>query len=325
MTNSLEPKDIPVGVVGLGLMGSSIVVALLIAGHPVKAIAPLAEDVELGPLRIKEQLNECNKCGLLCRSTESYVLQLVVTEDYSLLVNCQFVLECVVESMEVKKTIYQKITSATSKYCVIATNTSSIPISILQQHVVHPERFMGVHWAEPAYMTRFLEITCGNQTSLEKAEWLFSLASHWNKEPTILRNDIRGFVTNRLMYAIYREALHMVYSGETTVEDADKSFHYDAGSWMTLMGVFRRMDFLGLDDFNECIKNIFPKLNNDDQVPKIMQTMINKKAKGTKSSQGLYSYTKDEAKNWEAKFALFSKDIYELAAMYPFDIIEEQQ
>jgi 3-hydroxybutyryl-CoA dehydrogenase len=325
MTNSLEPKDIQVGVVGLGLMGSSIVVSLLIAGHPVKAIAPLPEDIELGPVRIKEQLIECDKCGLLSLPVESYGSQLVVTDDYSQLENCQFVLECVSESMEVKKEVYQKITSATGMDCIIATNTSAIPISILQQFVTHPERFMGVHWAEPAYMTRFLEITCGNQTSLQRAEWMFSLATHWKKEPTILRKDIRGFVTNRLMYAIYREALQMVNSGETTIEDADKSFHYDAGSWMTLMGVFKRMDFMGLDDFNEFFKNIFPKLNNDDQVPQIMQTIVNKKAKGIKSTQGLYNYTKDEAKNWEEKFALFNKDIYELAAKYPFDIVEEQR
>jgi 3-hydroxybutyryl-CoA dehydrogenase len=320
----LEPKDIQVGVVGLGLMGSSIVVSLLVAGHPVKAIAPLAEDMELGPARIKELLIECSKCGLLCRPVESYVSQLVITEDYSLLENCQFVLECVSESMEVKKDVYQKISSATGTDCIIATNTSAIPISILQQYIAHPERFMGVHWAEPAYMTRFLEITCGNQTSVQRAEWVFSLAIQWNKEPTILRKDIRGFVTNRLMYAVYREALQMINSGETTIEDADKSFHYDAGSWMTLMGVFKRMDFLGLDDFDAIFKNIFPKLNNDDQVPKIMQAIVNDKAKGIKSAQGLYNYTKEEAKNWEEKFALFNKDIYELAAKYPFNIVEEQ-
>lgn len=325
MTNNLEPKDIPVGVVGLGFMGSSIVASLLIAGHPVTAIAPLAGHTELGASRIKEQLSECEKCGLLCRPIESYILQLLVGEDYSLLINCQFVLECVVESMEVKKTVYQKISSGTNRNCVIATNTSAIPISILQKLVPYPERFMGVHWAEPAYMTRFLEITCGNQTSLHKAEWMFSLATKWKKEPTILRKDIRGFITNRLMYSIYREALHLIEKGEATIEDVDKSFHYDAGSWMTLMGVFKRMDFIGLDDLNETFKNIFPKLNNDDQVPKIMQAIVNKKAKGTRSSEGLYNYTKDEAKNWEEKFALFNKDIYELGAKYPFDIVQEHR
>jgi len=319
--NNFTPCDIPVGVVGLGLMGSSIAVALLIAGHPVKAIAPLPEDNELGPLRIKEQLILCKISGLLVHPVEYYVASLQVSEDYSLLKNCQFVLECVVELIDVKNAVYKRITSNTRQDCVIASNTSAIPISVLQQFVSHPERFMGVHWAEPAYMTRFLEITCGNQTALHKAEWVFSLAHYWDKEPTILRKDIRGFVTNRLMYAIYREALSLIKKGETTIEDTDKAFRYDAGSWMTLMGIFRRMDFIGLKDNAEIIKNIFPKLNNDNEIPEIMQRMIDEKAKGTKTSVGFYNYTEEEAKRWEENFALFNRDIYGLAAKYPSDIV----
>ncbi|MEJ7827626.1 MAG: 3-hydroxyacyl-CoA dehydrogenase family protein [Segetibacter sp.] len=318
--NNLTPDDIPVGVVGLGLMGSSIAVALLIAGHPVKAIAPLAEDNELGPLRIKEQLILCENSGLLQHPIEYYVGRIKVSENYSLLRNCRFVLECVVELIEVKKAVYNKIISNTGADCVIASNTSAIPISVLQQLVSHPERFMGVHWAEPAYMTRFLEITCGDQTALHRAEWVFSLAHYWDKEPTILRKDIRGFVTNRLMYAVYREALSLIKNGEATIEDTDKAFRYDAGSWMTLMGIFRRMDFMGLKDYAEIINNTFPKLNNDDKIPEIMQQMIDERARGTKTSGGFYDYTKEEAKKWEDNFALFNRDIYDLAAKYPSGI-----
>ncbi len=323
--NNFTPCDIPVGVVGLGLMGSSIAVALLISGHPVKAIAPLAEDMEQGPVRIEEQLILCNNSGLLEHPVEFYLSKIKVSEDYSRLRNCEFVLECVVELMEVKKVVYNKITSNTRPDCVIASNTSAIPISFLQQYVSHPERFMGVHWAEPAYMTRFLEITCGNQTDLHKAEWVFSLARFWHKEPTILRKDIRGFVTNRLMYAVYREALGLIKKGETTVEDADKAFRYDAGSWMTLMGIFRRMDFTGLKDYSEILKNIFPKLNNDSDIPDIMKRMIDEKARGTKTSGGFYEYTEEEAKQWEDNFALFNRDIYDLAAKYPSDILDHSQ
>jgi 3-hydroxybutyryl-CoA dehydrogenase len=171
-------------------------------------------------------------------------------------------------------------------------------------------------------MTRFLEITCGDKTAPGKAEWVFSLAHHWDKEPTILRKDIRGFVTNRLMYAVYREALSLIKNREATIEDTDKAFRYDAGSWMTLMGIFRRMDFVGLKDNAEIIKNIFPKLNNDNEIPDIMQRMIDEKARGTKTSTGFYNYTEEEAKKWEENFALFNRDIYELAAKYPSDIID---
>ena len=72
------------------------------------------------------------------------------------------------------------------------------------------------------------------------------------------------------MYAVYREALHLIAQGETSLEDADKAFRYDAGSWMVFMGIFRRMDYLGLGDSHEIIKNFLPLLHNGNEVPQLM-------------------------------------------------------
>lgn len=324
MVEAIKTSEISIGVVGLGLMGSSIVAALLLAGHRVKAIAPLSEDMALAPKRIREQLLHCDHSGLLARSVDSHLSQLTISEDYAQLNACKLVLECVIEIAEVKECVYKKIAAEVCSDTVIASNTSAIPISILQQYVPYPERFLGIHWAEPAYMTRFLEITCGNQTSVEYADWVFALAHHWEKEPTLLRKDIRGFVTNRLMYAVYREAFHLIESGDAAIEDVDKAFRYDAGSWMTLMGIFRRMDFLGLEDYPEIFRAVFPKLCNEDKVPPLMQKMISMKARGTQDAKGLYAYTKEEAKQWEEAFAQFNEDIYQLAAMYPSDTATKQ-
>jgi 3-hydroxybutyryl-CoA dehydrogenase len=315
--NNMQTSDIAVGVVGLGLMGSSIVVSLLIAGHPVKAIAPLQEDAKLAPGRINNHLAHCEKSGLLSRSIDSYLNQLTITEDYNQLENCKVVLECVIEIPEVKKAVYSKIESVVKEDAIIASNTSAIPITELQQYVSRPGRFLGIHWAEPSYMTRFMEITCGEKTAAQSADWVFELAHDWGKEPTLLKKDLRGFVTNRLMYAIYREGLHLVDNGDATLEDLDKAFRYDAGSWMTLMGIFRRMDFMGLKDYQEILKNTFPKLSNDEKVPTIMQEMIDAKARGTQSVKGLYKYTPEEAKQWDEAFALFNEEIFRLAAQYP--------
>lgn len=317
MTAQLEPAEIEVGVVGLGLMGSSIVVALLIAGHPVKAIAPLPEELAEAPKRIQEQLLHCEKAGLLKNPVVFYVDHLTVSEDYGILQNCRMVLECVIEQAEIKKEVYAKISDAVADDTIISSNTSAIPISILQDYVPHPERFLGIHWAEPAFMTRFLEITCGEKTDLNFADWTFNLAHYWGKEPTLLKKDIRGFVTNRLMYAVYREGLSLADQKMATIEDMDKAFRYDAGSWMTLMGVFRRLDYLGLEDLETLLRNIFPQLNNSNNVPLTMQKMIDLKAKGTQNFQGFYNYDPDEAKEWEAAFAEFNKDIDRLAVLYP--------
>ncbi len=86
---------------------------------------------------------------------------------------------------------------------------------------------------------------------------------------------------------------------------------------MTLMGVFRRIDLLGLSDYAEIFKNIFPLLCNDDRVPALMQEMIDSKAKGTQSLKGLYNYGTEEAKKLEEAFAFFNEDIFKLAMLYP--------
>ena len=317
MMNNIKTGDIAVGVVGLGLMGSSIVVSLLIAGHPVKAIAPLPDDMEAAPVRINNHLSHCEKAGLLNRSIDSYLQQLTITEDYNQLHDCKVVLECVIELPEVKKAVYNKIESVVDEGAIIASNTSAIPITELQQYVKRPARFLGIHWAEPSYLTRFMEITCGEKTTKEYADWVFELAHHWGKEPTLLKKDLRGFVTNRLMYAIYREGLHLVETGQATLEDVDKIFRYDVGSWITLMGIFRRMDYTGLKDYPEILKNTFPELSNDEKVPAVMDEMIEMKARGTQSVKGLFPYTKEEAKKWDDAFAVFNEEIFRLAALYP--------
>ncbi|MFC5409288.1 3-hydroxyacyl-CoA dehydrogenase family protein [Larkinella bovis] len=318
MDQMIQTSEISVGVVGLGLMGSSIVAALLLAGHPVKAIAPLPTELADAPERILNQIKHGKEADLLTKSPEAYINQLTVSGDYSILSDCQLVLECVTERPAIKQTVYQKIADVVSTNAVIASNTSAIPISQLQQYVPNPERFLGIHWAEPAYMTRFMEITCGTLTSLERANWVFELAHYWKKEPTLLRKDIRGFVTNRLMYAIYREAFHLVETGAASMDDVDKAFRYDAGSWITMMGIFRRMDYTGLQDYPEIFRRIFPLLSNSDNVPELMRPLVDKQLRGTQSEQGLYDYTAEEAKEWDHAFAVFNKDIFQLAARYPF-------
>jgi len=317
MNNKAELETIEVGVVGLGLMGSSIIVSLLLSGHPVKAIAPIPDDMIFAASRIREQLRHCRKAGLLNASIEQYESKLQVTEDYHQLKNCAIVFECVIEDLPIKGSVYSKIAKEVKADTIIASNTSAIAISILQEFVPNPERFIGIHWAEPAYATRFMEITCGEKTFSDYAEWVFEIAHSWGKEPTLLRKDIRGFITNRLMYAVYREIFHLIDHGHASIEDVDKAMRYDAGSWITLMGVLRRMDFVGLADSTAVLRNIFPSLCNADNVPPIMQEMVDNNARGTQNQVGLYKYTPKEAKAWEDAFALFNKDIYQLASFYP--------
>ncbi|PPL02796.1 3-hydroxyacyl-CoA dehydrogenase family protein [Parapedobacter indicus] len=309
-------KPMQVGVVGLGLMGSSIVVSLLASGYPVTALAPIPGEKEKAAMHIADLLRHADSAGVLPRGIPTCIDALRLVEDFEQLADCRIVLECVVEDQEIKSKVYQQITASVDEDAIIASNTSAIPISELQRLVPRPERFLGIHWAEPAYMTRFLEVTCGTDTDLSVAEYVVSLGFTWGKEPTLLKKDIRGFITNRLMYAVYREALSLVEAGHTTLTDADKVFRYDAGAWITLMGIFRRMDFMGLEDSLNTLRQLFGQLDNREDVPAVMQQLVTSGAKGIHNRSGLYAYTEAHAKKWETAFSRFNRDIYELASRY---------
>jgi 3-hydroxybutyryl-CoA dehydrogenase len=313
-----------VGVVGLGLMGCSITTCLLMAGHKVIAVAPVEVDLEHAEQRIRHHLVMSREEGLINLSPEHYFKNLYITQDYSLLVDTKLVIECTIENIEIKKSVYQKIENVVDKDTILTSNTSAIPISILQKQTQFPHRFLGLHWAEPSHTTRFLEIICGDKSDISRGEFLYELAHYWGKEPTLVRKDIRGFITNRLMYAMYREAFYLVENGYATVEDIDRACRNNPGYWMTLAGVFRWMDLTGVPAYHTVLKDLFPTLCNDTKVPDLIDKIVREGGKGVANAKGFYDYTPEEAKLWEETFQEFSYEVRRLALKYPADIVKKK-
>ena len=317
-------SEIPVGVVGLGLMGCSITTCLLMAGHPVKAIAPVSDDLAHAEQRITHHLMKSYEQGLVDKQPSYYLQNLVISMDYSLLRPCRLVIECTIEKEEIKKTVYEKVESVIEDDAMLVSNTSAIPISILQKLTKHPRRFFGLHWAEPSHTTRFLEVICGEQSDIEKGEYLYELSHSWGKEPTLVRKDIRGFITNRLMYAMYREAFHLVENGYATVEDVDRACRNNAGYWMTLLGVFRWMDMTGVPAYHNVMKDLFPTLSNTTESPRLIDDIVKSGGRGVMNGNGFYQYTPEEARLWEETFTEFSFEIRKLALKYPADVVKKK-
>jgi 3-hydroxybutyryl-CoA dehydrogenase len=322
--DELNPAEIAIGVVGLGLMGCSICACFLIAGHRVVAIAPIPSDMNTALARIKSHLNKAYEKKMIPHPADYYLVRIFISEDYSSLSPCKIVLECTLESIEIKKAVYEKIVPVVNDHTLICSNTSAIPITVLQSLVSHPERFVGLHWAEPSHTTRFLEIICGNQTDITKAEWLYNLSQLWGKEPTLVRKDIRGFIANRLMYAMYREAFYLVENGYATVEDVDRACRNNTGYFMTLMGVFRWMDMTGVPAYHTVMKELNPTLNNQTTVPKLIDDIVQRGGRGILNGDGFYQYTPAEIKLWEEIFSEFTYEIRNLALKYPGDVVERK-
>jgi 3-hydroxybutyryl-CoA dehydrogenase len=313
-------QKMPVGVVGIGLMGSSIATCILAAGHKVVSITRNMDKVGEAANRIMHFLEQLSNEGLLKETPELIFQNLVITDDYSKLSGHEVVIESIIENIDEKKHVYQQLEKVLPATAIIGSNTSAIPVTILQHGLKHPERLLGIHWAEPAHITRFMEVICGDQTELQYAEKIVALAEGWGKEPSLLKKDIRGFITNRLMYAMMREAFNIVEKGYATIEDVDRSCRNDMGYWITFAGPFRFMDLTGIPAYLTVMKDLFPELDNTDKAPAFFEKLVASGAKGISNAHGFYNYTKKTAEEWEKLFIDFTFDIRKLAEKYPQNI-----
>ncbi|MET7256354.1 3-hydroxyacyl-CoA dehydrogenase family protein [Dyadobacter fermentans] len=305
-----------IGTVGLGLMGSSIATCMLAAGHEVTSLVKDESEAEPARKRILGYLMELHDEGMLKESPETVVGRIVITTNIEKLVGHEVVIESITEDVEAKKAVYHALETVLSNTAIIGSNTSAIPVSVLQAGLWHPERLLGIHWAEPAHITRFMEVICGKDSDLKYAQRIVQLAESWGKEPSLLRKDIRGFITNRIMYAMLREAFNLVENGYATVEDVDRSLRNDLGYWITFAGPFRFMDLTGIPAYLTVMKDLFPDLDNRQTTPEMMEQLVAAGAKGVSNAHGFYPYTPESAEAWEKAFIDFSYDIRKLAEKY---------
>ena len=310
-----RPRDVPVGVVGLGLMGTSISACLLAAGHPVTGVSK-----DLNPRRVRGRLlgllRGMKREKLFSGDPAATVRKLVLSEEISSLRNCRLVLESIVEQLAAKYEVFRDIEAAVASDTIIGSNTSAIPVSLLQKGAARPERFLGIHWGEPAHISRFMEIICGDQTDPRYAERAKELAKGWDKEPSLVRRDIRGFITNRCFYALLREAFYLVDNGYCTIEDVDRSLRNDYGYWITFAGPFRFLDLTGIPAYRMVMEDLLPELSCSKDVPALMNKVVNSGGRGVANAKGFYRYTPAEARRWEKRFLEFNYDIRALALKY---------
>ena len=304
----------------MGLMGTSIAACLLGAGHRVVCIEIDPEKRRTASKRLLRLLNEAHARGLLVKSGAALVERAKISAEVSDLGDAQIVVESTVESVSVKRQVLAQIESAVKRRTLIGTNTSAIPVTDLQRGAQHPDRILGLHWAEPANVTRFMEVICGKETSPANAARAMRFARQWGKEPSLLRRDIRGFITNRIMYAMLREAFYLVENGYSTVADVDRSLRNDLGAWITFAGPFRFMDLTGIPPYATVMKDLLPDLDRSTGVPRLMKEVVTSGARGVSNARGFYRYTPAQAKRWEELFMKFSHEIRDVATRYPEDV-----
>lgn len=322
----MEETKMKIGIVGLGLMGSSIAAAMILLGHPVYGVSPVPSAMDdTAPERIRRQVSQAIARGLVVDSSEEILQRLHISNSYESLGDCDLVIESVIENLEVKLQVLQSIENVVRANTIIGSNTSAIPINTLQKSLKVRNRFFGMHWSEPAFTSKFLEIICGDESDVGLGEYLQQIGIGWQKEPTLVRKDIRGFITNRVMYALFREAFNLVENGYATMEDIDRACRNDGGVWMAFCGPFRYMDLTGLQAYHHVMKDLFPTLDNRTTVPDFVETLAKEGANGISNGKGFYNYSPEESQAWQEAFELFSFEMSRLKDKHPPQSLRNMQ
>ncbi len=289
-----------IGVAGLGLLGRGIVACLLSRGFRVIGYTRSEEGFRGARDYIGHAIDDLVTRGGFAASLRdewgARYHEAKILADFS---SCDFVIESVFEDPEAKRTVFDALEAAVKPNVPIASNTSALPITHLQRGRKHPQRFIGMHWAEPCHLTRFLEVIRGEETDDETVNGTLALARTAGKEPSLVRKDIAGFIVNRIGYAMFREAFNLLENGVADAETIDRSFRNAVGLWANIAGPFRWMDLTGLPAYAAVMSRLFPQLSNTTDVPQTMRTLIECGATGIANGRGFYNYTPEEVQRWE--------------------------
>lgn len=293
-----------VAVVGLGLLGRGIAACFLGHGFRVIGCDRAEASHRNADSYIARGLREMvDNLGINTTLVDTWRSRYHATAGFDDWPPCDFVVESIDENPQKKKDLFDQVESVVGPDVPIGSNTSAIPITQLQKTRRQPWRFFGMHWFEPAYATRFLELIPGEQTTDAIMTTAMSVARRCGKEPSVLTKDIPGFIVNRLGYAIYREALNLLELGIADVETIDRSFRNAIGVWSTLMGPFAWIDLTGGPKlYANTMERVLPTLSTAAELPNSLSRLVDECAQGVVNGHGFYNYSPEEGKRLEELF-----------------------
>jgi 3-hydroxybutyryl-CoA dehydrogenase len=203
------------------------------------------------------------------------------------LAGTDLVVETIEEAVEPKRALFKLAEDIAAPDAILTTNTSSLPLDSLAEGLERPERFAGLHWLSPPELVEVVEVVGGTRTASETIDALCAWAYALRKAAVVVRRDVRGFVTNRLQYALLREAYALVDAGVCSPADVDRAVTHGLGARWAAIGPFESMDLAGLDVHAAVAGNLFPELESGHEPPATLAQVLAEGGLGVKNGLGL--------------------------------------
>lgn len=280
-----------VGVMGAGAMGSGIAQLAAQAGFEVILNDLEMSLVDKGIGRMEDFLSKSVLKGKITEEQKKQTLgRIRKSTDISDFKDVDLAIEVIVEDLELKKKAFAQLDSTCKPEAYLASNTSSMPITVLGNATKRPERVVGMHFLNPAPIMKLVEVIRGYYTSDETVKVATRVAEKMGKTPVEVKKDSPGFIVNRLMMAQYIEAIRLLEEGVATIEDIDKAVKLGLNH---PMGAFELQDFGGLD-IGYFVAEYFYEEFKDMRwnPPQALKALIRSGRLGKKTGAGWYDYDK---------------------------------
>jgi 5-formyl-3-hydroxy-2-methylpyridine 4-carboxylic acid 5-dehydrogenase len=201
------------------------------------------------------------------------------------------VIETVPENLDLKIRVFREIEAQVTDQCILASDTSGIPITHIQAGTRVPERLIGMHWSNPPHIIPMIEVVWGEKTAPATAQALVELVRRCGHLPITIRKDVPGFVENRVLYAIMRECLDLVEQGVIDPQDLDACVSWGIGYKLAVVGPMALLDMAGLDIYSAVAGYLNKQLSNRSDVAAYITERTAQRKLGIKSGGGIYDYT----------------------------------
>jgi 3-hydroxyacyl-CoA dehydrogenase len=284
-----------VGVIGLGLMGHGICQVSAQSGVHSSVIAFENEQVFLdkGRSRIEQSIAKLVAKGKLTQDDADQTLgRITFTTDMDALRDTDFIVEAVIENMDLKRDLYTELGQVCDPKTIFASNTSSLSITEMAAFSGRPQNFVGVHFFNPVQLMKLVEVIRTTETDAA----VFHQAHQWVKDIgkiPVSCGDTPGFIVNRLLVPYLSQAMLMVDRGDASVADIDVSMQLGAGH---PMGPLHLTDYIGLDTCLFILQGWVEKFPNESAfvIPKCLQDRVEAGQLGRKTGQGFYHWEGDK-------------------------------
>jgi 3-hydroxybutyryl-CoA dehydrogenase len=277
-------------VIGSGAMGSQIGMVAALAGYRV-TVQDIAEDMLA---RAKEQLSARMQANAAKGRTSQEDTDAALgrisfgTDLAAAAADADFIIEAATEKLDIKQPIFAQLGELAPAHAILATNSSTLGSSKVAEASGRPAQVCNMHFFNPALVMKCVEVVRNEATSQATVDTTVELARRFGKEPVLINREIPGFVANRLMGAIQKEALALHAAGIATLEDIDTTAKTALGH---PMGPFELMDMVGLDVIDFIAQATYAETNDDaDRPDPAITALVEQGRLGRKSGQGWYTY-----------------------------------